>query len=153
VTGLTSEELAAWCAYKGAHERLLSCLARELSQATGLSEADFQVLEAFAQRSTTRMRALELRCALQWEKSRLSHQIRRMEQRGLLARAACSEDNRAADVVLTQAGRHATTRALAVRVASVRRYVVDQVGAERLRMLAEVAALLDEGLRGRCEPG
>lgn len=144
------EELAAWCAYQGAHERLLAFLARELTQATGLSEADYQVLEAFAQRSATRLRALELRCALRWEKSRLSHQVRRMEERGLLARVTCSEDSRGADITLTQRGRRATDRALAVRAASVRRYVVDSIGRKRLLLLAEVADLLDEALAEDC---
>lgn len=142
--------MAAWCAYQGAHERLLAFLARELTQATGLSEADYQVLEAFAHRSTTRLRALDLRCALQWEKSRLSHQVRRMEERGLLARVACSRDSRGADIVLTRRGRHAAERALAVRAASVRRHVVGSIGRKRLFLLAEVAALLDEELAEHC---
>ena len=58
-----------------------------------------------------RMRPRDLGLGLQWEKSRLSHQLRRMESRGLVERAICDEDGRGALLAATAAGRTAYERA------------------------------------------
>ncbi|WP_218105301.1 MarR family winged helix-turn-helix transcriptional regulator [Micromonospora rhizosphaerae] len=71
---------------------------------SGISESDFEMLAALAGAPDHAMRARTLRAELQWEKSRLAHQIRRMEQRGLVVREACLEDGRAPTVRLTDAG-------------------------------------------------
>lgn len=139
-------EVAAWLRHTTAHGQLAAHLARELTRATGLSEADHQVLDALLDAPGTRLRALELRYALQWEKSRLSHQVARMSARGLIERVACTEDARGWDLSLTATGREAATRARAVREESVRRLVVTTLGPERLALLAEAADLLTERL-------
>ncbi|GGL02451.1 hypothetical protein Sme01_47220 [Sphaerisporangium melleum] len=135
-------ELEAWRRYTAAHAQLATHLSRELTRATGLSEADHQVLDALLDAPQGRMRALELRYTLQWEKSRLSHQVARMTGRGLVDRVACPQDARGWDIALTGAGREAAVRARRVREESVRRLVVDTLGAERLAGFAEAAALL-----------
>ncbi|MEV4218475.1 helix-turn-helix domain-containing protein [Nonomuraea sp. NPDC049725] len=138
--------LAAWRAHTAVHAQLAAHLARELARATGLSEADHQVLDALLDAPGGRLRALELRFTLQWEKSRLSHQVARMSARGLLERVACTEDARGWDITLTAAGREAAARARRVREESVRALVVDTLGPGRLAQLAETAALLKAGL-------
>ncbi|MGN9781620.1 MarR family transcriptional regulator [Nonomuraea sp. ZG12] len=144
-------ELDAWRRHTTVHGQLAAHLARELTRATGLSEADHQILDALLDAPGTRMRALELRYALQWEKSRLSHQVARMSARGLLERVACSEDARGWDLSLTAEGREAAARARAVREESVRRLVLETLGPERLALLAEAADLLTERLERAAE--
>ena len=61
-----------------------------------MSIADFSVLVQLSEHADERMRVLELARALRWEKSRLSHQLTRMQQRGLIERSNCSEDRRGA---------------------------------------------------------
>lgn len=139
-------DLAVWRAYTTVHGKLAAHLARELARATGLSEADHQVLDALLDAPDGRMRALELRWMLQWEKSRLSHQVARMAGRGLLDRVACAEDARGWDIRLTPEGRAAAARARRVREESVRRLVLDTLGPGRLAGFAEAAALLAERL-------
>jgi DNA-binding transcriptional ArsR family regulator len=51
-----------------------------------------------------RVRVSELAGLLQWERSRISHHIKRMEDRGLVERAECSEDGRGAFVVIAPSG-------------------------------------------------
>jgi len=138
----STPELDAWRSHTAVHAQLAAHLARELTRATGLSEADHQVLDALLDAPDGRMRAMELRWALQWEKSRLSHQVARMAKRGLLDRVACAEDARGWDLALTGAGREAAARARRVREESVRRLVVETLGPERLARLAEAADLL-----------
>ncbi|WP_336204359.1 MarR family winged helix-turn-helix transcriptional regulator [Nonomuraea sp. LPB2021202275-12-8] len=139
-------ELDAWRRHTTVHAQLAAHLARELTRATGLSEADHQILDALLDAPSNRMRALELRWTLQWEKSRLSHQVARMAARGLLERVACTKDGRGADISLTAAGREAAARAREVREESVRRLVLESLGPERLARLAEAADLLAERL-------
>jgi DNA-binding MarR family transcriptional regulator len=134
--------MAAWRAYTDAQVQLTGRLARDLARQTGFSEADYQVLDALLDTPGARCRALELRCRLQWEKSRLSHHLARMVGRGLVDRAACTEDGRGADVALTAAGRVAARRAREVRARSVQALVLDTLGPERVVHLAEATTLL-----------
>ncbi|RCV56376.1 MarR family winged helix-turn-helix transcriptional regulator [Marinitenerispora sediminis] len=143
--------IAVWRTYSGVHARLAGHLSRELSRATGLSEADFQILDALLDAPETRMRVLDLRWELQWEKSRLSHHLARMCARGLLEREVCATDARGWDVTLTTAGRDAAERARRVREASVRRIVLDTLGPDLLDRLAEAADVLAERLERAAE--
>jgi len=59
-----------------------------------------------------------------WERSRISHQVIRMEKRGLVAREECGEDARGSMVRLTDAGRTAIVAAAPAHVAAVRQYFV-----------------------------
>jgi len=138
--------MEVWRRYCLVQAHLMGYLARQLTRATGLSEADFQVLDALLDAPGQRARARELRWTLQWEKSRLSHQLRRMVARGLIDRQACAEDARGANVVLTDAGREAARRARQVREESLQAIVFDTLGPEHMARLHEVTTLLADRL-------
>src|SRR4051794_16258611 len=97
---LDDREQTAWRAFLDMHARLQVQLGRELQAEAGLSLPDFAVLVQLSEHECT-MRVLELARALGWEKSRLSHQLSRMQQRGLIQRAGCASDRRGAFVELT----------------------------------------------------
>lgn len=141
-----SSVMAIWRRYSAMHAHLTSLLTRDLTQATGLSEADFQILDALLDAPNHRARALELRWTLQWEKSRLSHHVARMVARGLLDRRTCTEDARGLDIILSNAGREAAHQARSVREASLQRIVFDTLGPEQMAHLSETTALLAERL-------
>src|SRR5579875_2269814 len=109
------------------NSRLAARLNREMQDESGLSIADFSVLVQLSEHVDGRMRVLELARALRWEKSRLSHQLTRMQQRGLIDRSYCSEDRRGAFVVLTDRGRAVVDAAAPQHVESVRRYLFDEL--------------------------
>jgi DNA-binding MarR family transcriptional regulator len=88
-----------------------------------------------------RCRVFEIASALAWEQSRVSHQLARMQRRGLVARQDCPSDARGAFVVLTETGRAAIERAAPAHVETVRRLVFDGITS------GELAALT--GLTGR----
>lgn len=148
-SALTDHQAAAWASYQRMRVQLAGRLNRELARAVGLSEADFEILAALADSSADPVRALALRCGLDWEKSRLSHQLRRMEERGLVRREPCAEDSRGAVVRVTDAGRQLAAQARSVHEEAVRRYVCDVLTSEQLDALGEIAqailAHLDEG--------
>jgi DNA-binding MarR family transcriptional regulator len=62
-----------------------------------------------------------------------------MEQRGLVTRAECSEDLRAAYVVLSEAGWKAIEAAAPDHVASVRNHLIDLLTPAEQRQLTTIA--------------
>jgi DNA-binding MarR family transcriptional regulator len=96
--------LVAWSRLQVVYGHLAGEINRALYRETGLSDADASVLIALLATPDEQLHSFELRCGLAWEKSRLSHQLRRMESRGLIERAACSDDARSSIIRLTQTG-------------------------------------------------
>ena len=138
--GLDGDELAAWRSFVDMRHLLERHLVKHLQRDFGLSDSDFEVLVNLSEAPGGRLRAFELGQATQWEKSRMSHHLSRMEKRGLVRREA--SDARYPDVVLTDAGRAAIASSAPANAARVRELFVDVVGPERL-------AVLRGGLRRR----
>jgi DNA-binding MarR family transcriptional regulator len=136
---LDDREQRAWRGLLAMSAALDSRLGRSLQQRSGLSHADYAVLVALSESSRGRLRAFELVAELEWEKSRLSHQLRRMEDRGLLVREECETDRRGAFVVLSPAGRAAIEEAAPSHVADVRRWFVDALTPAQLDALAQIS--------------
>jgi len=136
---LNERQAAAWASYQRMRTRLSGQLNRELAHKTGLSEADFEILVALAESPDESVRALALRCGLEWEKSRLSHQLRRMEARGLVTREDCVEDNRGSVIRVTEAGRKLAAEARHHYEQAVRRYVSDVLTADQMEALGTIA--------------
>jgi DNA-binding MarR family transcriptional regulator len=136
---LTDREQLAWRALLAMWTRLNAQLAREMAAASELSMADFSVLVALTDTCAGKTRAFSLAEALQWEKSRLSHQLARMERRGLIERTECSTDGRGQLVGVTPAGRAAIEGAAPAHVAAVRRLFLDALTGEQLDALTEIS--------------
>src|SRR4051794_2469404 len=132
---LTDDEQRAWRGLVQMTSRLDARLNRELQQSSGLSLADYDVLVLLTEAPDGRLRMFQLMEDLQWEQSRLSHHIARMQRRDLVAREECTTDKRGAFVVLTHAGRDAIEKAAPGHVAAVRRLVFDGLSAEQVAML------------------
>ena len=98
---LTDDVQRAWRGLVQMTSRLDARLNRELQQSSGLSLADYDVLVLLTEAPDGRLRMFELVEDLQWEQSRLSHHVARMQRRGLVAREECTTDKRGAFVVLT----------------------------------------------------
>jgi DNA-binding MarR family transcriptional regulator len=143
---LDDREQGVWRAFIQVHARLFACLARQLQRDTGLSEGDYEVLVNLSEAPEQRLRSFELSAAIQWEKSRLSHHLTRMQGRGLVDRQECPTDGRGAFVVLTAAGREAIEAAAPLHVAEVRRLFLDTLTAEQLDALGEISQALRRGL-------
>jgi DNA-binding MarR family transcriptional regulator len=136
---LTEHQASAWASYQRMRARLSGRLGRELMRETGLSEADYEILTAVVDSPDGSVRSLALRCGLEWEKSRLSHQLRRMTERGLIVREECPEDSRGFIVRASEEGRAAAEAARLHHETAVRRYVTDVLSAEQLDLLASIA--------------
>jgi DNA-binding MarR family transcriptional regulator len=149
---LSPSQLESWLGYQRMRVRLSDRINREINRACGVSEADFEILMALLESPEGPMRALELRCGLEWEKSRLSHQLRRMEQRGLVRREMCAEDNRSAIIVLTDTGYHLAETARRAHDEAVRTYVLDVLTPEQLNALGDIAGTVLASLEVEHQP-
>src|SRR6201998_347633 len=132
---LSPREDRAWRAFQHAHHRLDVHLNRGL-QHSGLSGADYQILAVLSEHDGERMPARDLGNALGWEKSRVSHQVRRMTQDGRICREPTPDGARSTMVCLLPAGRSAIEKAAAGHVEDVRRNFIDLLTPAELDMLA-----------------
>jgi DNA-binding MarR family transcriptional regulator len=131
-------EADAWRAVRDLGQPLWTALGRDLQRESGLSIADYEVLVVLSAEVDGLLAYRDLASATGWEKSRLSHHLTRMQQRGLVRREGCSEDARSANISLTTEGRRAIEQAAPGHVASVRRLLIDRLSADQLRTLAEI---------------
>lgn len=143
---LEEGEERAWRALQFMQMRLEGALARQLAVDSGLSYPDYLVLVALTDRADSRMRLYELAQILGWEKSRASHQVTRMAERGLVTKEKCESDRRGAYVVLTGQGRRAIDAAAPGHVAAVRRLFVDSLTPEQLDAIGAAAEAVLAGL-------
>lgn len=132
---LNPREDRAWRAFIHSHNHLVAHLNRGL-QASGLSGADYEILAVLSSTDGDRMPAHALGSTLSWEKSRLSHQLRRMESDGLISREPNPDDARSIMVRLSPAGRAAIEKAAPEHVADVRRNFIELFSGAELDMLA-----------------
>ncbi|MGW5266164.1 MarR family winged helix-turn-helix transcriptional regulator [Microbispora sp. NPDC004025] len=137
---LDADEQRAWRAYLRMQGRLTARLNRQLQADSGLSLADYEVLVHLTDREEGRLRPFELQRDLQWEQSRLSHHLTRMERRGLVRREECADDGRGAFVVITEEGRRAITAAAPGHVETVRGLFFDGLTRDQVAALERLAA-------------
>jgi DNA-binding MarR family transcriptional regulator len=146
VRWLDERQERAWRALQSMQMRLNARLAAELAEVSDLSHSDYKVLVALTDRPDGRVRLYELAAALGWEKSRVSHQIARMAERGLVAKDKCGDDRRGAFAVVTDLGRAAIEAAAPHHVETVRRLFVDPLTPAEIEALGSAAQKILDAL-------
>src|SRR5487761_1752195 len=129
---LTVEEQRAWRTYLRHNSLLPAQLNRQLQQDSGLTLPEYEVLVQLSEAPQQQRRPFQICEALNWEQSRLSHQLTRMQHRGLIGRQECEADGRGAFVVLTEAGAESIHAAAPVHVAAVRQLIFDRLTDDQL---------------------
>lgn len=112
-------------------------LAAELTDATGLSMADYTVLSNLVEAESRSFRVTALAEHMQWSQSRLSHHLRRMEERNLIVRSQDETDRRGAVVKLTREGLRAIAAASPVHFSGVRKHLIDRLEPGQLDAFGE----------------
>ena len=134
---------ATWRVFLGMSRDWFIVMERALGQAADASVADLELLEPLLDAGDCGLRAKDLAAAAEWQDSRVSHQLRRMEQRGLVARARDRDDARGTVVRLTTAGVRSAEVARSTRRRVVRQLILDVLTPD------EVTALVDSATRIR----
>lgn len=135
---LDATESRAWISHLRFSVSLFGQLHRELLRETGLSLPDYEVMEALSATPNGRLRAFELGVELGWEKSRLSHHLRRMENRGMVERITCESDGRGLWVTPTEDGKSAFDNARPIHAAAVRRLFTGSLTPAQLETISEL---------------
>ncbi len=142
---MTSRELAIWRSLIDTTAELRRVLGAEL-QESNLSPADYQVLLALSEAEDRRLRSSELARTIDWERSRLSHHLGRMERRRLIRRDDCATDSRGAEVSLTGDGARVFRRATAPHMRAIKKHFADALTPEQFEALADVLRALQNHL-------
>lgn len=135
---LDEDEMRAWRSYIVASHMLEYRLHRELQEGHGISHADYEILVRLSEQPGHQMRMSQLAVDVASSKSRISHQVARMETAGLLRRIGCPSDGRGVLAVLTEQGFDQLKRAAPTHVAGVRKHFVDLLSREEQAILAQV---------------
>jgi DNA-binding MarR family transcriptional regulator len=138
----TPDDLAAWRAFIETSERMRGAIGSRLQADSGLSTGDYAVLLSLTEAPSNRVRSSELAAAIGWERSRLSHHLGRMEQRGLIRRDDCLTDSRGAEAVLTPEGAAAFRRASPPHLHAIQELFVSALTPDQLEAVTEISAAL-----------
>ena len=138
---LTRQELRLWRAFQDMGEEVRGRVGRDISEATGLSGPEFGVLSRLLGFGNGEMRQQELAKVMKWEKSRLSHQLSRMEDRRLIKRETTDG---AVVIGLTKLGREKLTAAIPVRDESVKRHFLLRLTQDQIDTITLVGSLLSD---------
>ncbi len=150
--GLNQEETEAWLALVGTTMWLPAALDLQLQRDAGISHFEYGVMSALVRQPGQTMRMKELARATNSALSRLSRVIDRLEGHGWVERRPDPEDGRVTLAVLTKDGRRKVASATPGHIAMVRSLVFDQMSAEQVGQLAEIATIVVQaaGPDGAC---
>ncbi|ACQ81794.1 transcriptional regulator, MarR family [Beutenbergia cavernae DSM 12333] len=136
---LSDSERETWTTYITAATRLQRAIDVDLQSRSGISASEFEILSSLWDAAEHRLRISELAARIDWERSRVSHLVKRMSGRGLLELASCDEDGRGTWVLLTREGRLVLLRALRGHVEFLRQSFFDSVEPDQREALTAVS--------------
>ena len=145
---LTTPEQRMWRSFHRMCRALDRGLERQLADGAGLSSADFEVLVPLSEAPDRRLRARELGRTVNWDRSRLSHHLRRMEQRDLIERLDCPGDARGTIIALTPGGWSLIQAAAPAHVAAVRAYVFDVLTPAEVQTFTDLTERIADQIAG-----
>jgi DNA-binding MarR family transcriptional regulator len=135
---ITEREWGLWRGFVTMQRHLARELDRQLQRDAGISQADFIVLGRLSESPDRRLRTGELAELLAWEKSRVSHQVTRMEARGLVERTECDTDGRGTWVGITTEGRRTMVSATREHAERIRELFFDELTDDEKAVLHDV---------------
>lgn len=145
---LTREELSAWVRLVAVLELLPGVLDAQLRRDAELTSFDYYVLAMLSEAPDRTLRMTALAAQTSATLPRLSHVVRRLEDRGLVERFPCPEDGRATNAHLSDAGWDKVQQTAPGHVANVRGHVIDALTPEQITHLTEIT----EAVLGRLDP-
>ena len=135
--GLDLEQQRAWLAYMRVNLQLTYEMNHQLLADSELSLADYHVLSKLRQAPGRTLRISALAQETGWERSRASHQVRRMRERGLIDAKPAADDKRATEITVTDRGNTAFRHAAPGHAALVRELFFSGISKDLLGPLTE----------------
>lgn len=147
---LDGNEQRAWRLHLQAAQMLQRAIEADLKK-SGMSLPEYEILVRLSEAPDGTLRMGEVAESSLLSKSRLSHTVARLEDRGWAERSECAGDRRGVHVALTEAGRKAIEKAAPGHARLVAKHLFDHLGEEETRALETIARRTVESLRGECE--
>jgi DNA-binding MarR family transcriptional regulator len=151
VSEVTAEEWQVWRTFYAMRRRLDRALEIQLQTDAGISSADYEILLAVFESPQKRLRSRDLAGLIGWEKSRISHQVSRMETRGLVERTECEDDLRGTWVGITAEGSRTALGAMRDHTRTIRQLFFDALQEDELKALQTVSDKVLAAMEP-CEP-
>lgn len=148
---LANEEQEAWRAYLEATLLLFDALDRQMQQDSGMPHGYYEILVRLSETEGRTMRMSELAVQTRSSRSRLSHAIDRLQERGWVERADCPTDRRGQLAHLTDKGFAVLREAAPSHVTMVRQHVFDRLSPEQIGHLAAIGNAIITGLESNRE--
>ena len=145
---LSEGEQRHWRSWIAAAQLVLDQLDRDLQADHGLTLADYEILVRLSDTPDRRLRMSELAEVTLSSRSRLSHQVDRMQTAGLIERQPCTDDRRGYFAVMTDHGWSTLVSAAPDHVTSVRRHLVDVLTPAEFSSLGAASAKIADRLTG-----
>jgi DNA-binding MarR family transcriptional regulator len=143
---LTEDEQAAWRAYLDATNLLFDALDRQLQADAGMPHGYYEILVRLSEAGDRSMRMSELAEQTRSSRSRLSHAVARLEERGWVERVECPTDRRGQVAHLTDQGFATLAAAAPGHVAAVREHVIARLSPDQIRQLEKIGQAIVGGL-------
>lgn len=140
---LTPQQQRAWRAYMDGSQRLMADLNRQLQRDSALSFADYRILVKLSEAPGRSLRMSDLADGVFSSRSRLTHQIRRLEGQRVVRRIPAEDDGRGVLAQLTDEGMRRLRAAAPGHVAAVRRYFVELFTPQQLAAVAAAMELVN----------
>jgi DNA-binding MarR family transcriptional regulator len=137
---LTAQEQRSWRAFLQACQVLFGSIDAQLMRDSGLPHGYYEILVHLSEAPDRALRMTQLAKASTYSKSRLSHAVARLEERGLVTRVDCPTDRRGQIAQLTDEGFAALAAAAHGHVEQVRRSLIDVLTPEQVTQLSEISA-------------
>jgi DNA-binding MarR family transcriptional regulator len=150
VSEVSAEEWELWRDYFRGGRELVAALDRRLQSDAGISHPEYLLMLSLWEAPDHQLRTGELADVLSWEKSRVSHQVTRMEARGLVARRECETDARGVWIALTPDGSRLLLRATRDHTDAIREWFFEIMTDDEKRVLGAVARRMRENLGTVC---
>lgn len=144
--GMTELDSRAWRAFHKIGQQLLPHLGRQITAHSGLTAAEYSVLLAISEFDEPTMTLNNLASELGWEISRMSHQVTRMHEGGLLNKVRSSTDSRCYNVSLSTEGKNRITNAVPLQSAEINHCFSQILTKSQLESLIEISKVISDHL-------
>ena len=137
----------AWRAFHKVGSSLLPHLSRQITNHSGITGAEYVVLVALSELTSPNVNLNRLATGLGWETSRMSHQISRMEENGLVKKSRNPDDSRCFDVSITSKGRKIAESAIPLQSREINHCFSEVLTKDQMRSLIEISEAITKHMK------
>ena len=137
----------AWRAFHKIGTSLLPHLGRQITNHSGISGTEYVVLVALSELTVPNVNLNRLATGLGWEISRMSHQVSRMDEAGLVKKTKNLEDSRCFDVSITAKGRKIAEAAIPLQSKEINHCFSQVLTQAQMKSLIEISEAISSHMK------